>query len=166
MTMRPPPQMGPPRTPAAADQTTSGFAFAQATWDAYFDQSCALTLTTTGSGSEAGGGQPETETTFRVYTVGGLSLPDAAKGAAARDFESVAPVYVLLHGGGLSSLSWALVLLSPSSENTRNQMPAPPARSAATAKPIPSGRKPLRRLGMLPNKGLLRSSTIVIRGGF
>ena len=109
MTMRPAPQMGPPRTPAAADQTTSGFAFAQATWDAYFDQSCALTLTTTGSGSEAGGGQPETETTFRVYTVGGLSLPDAAKGATARDFESVAPVYVLLHGGGLSSLSWALV---------------------------------------------------------
>ena len=50
MTMRPPPQMGPPRTPAAADQTTSGFAFAQATWDAYFDQSCALTLS---SGDES-----------------------------------------------------------------------------------------------------------------
>ena len=107
MTMMPPSQMGPPRARPAADQTTSGFAYAKATWDVYFDASGSVALRSSLSGSEA---EP---IDFQVYTAGGLALPDVGNmgdaGVAAREFAAVAPVYVLLHGGGLSSLSWALV---------------------------------------------------------
>ena len=104
MTMMPPPQMGPPRVQAAVDQTTSGFAYAKATWDVYFEVSGIVGLRSSLSGCEA---EP---TYFQVYTAGGLPLPEVrGGGVAAREFGAVAPVYVLLHGGGLSSLSWALV---------------------------------------------------------
>jgi pimeloyl-ACP methyl ester carboxylesterase len=112
MTMRPPPQMGPPRAAAADDQTSSGFAFAETGWDSYFDQRRTLSLTSGVSGGGNGAESSEqqtTEATFCVYTAGPLLQPEAEGRSPHQLAASVVPVYVLLHGGGLSSLSWGLV---------------------------------------------------------
>jgi pimeloyl-ACP methyl ester carboxylesterase len=88
---------------AAEDQTTSGFAFAETTWDSYLDQRQLISLTTTGSSGSSG------SASFQVYTVG-LSRQQEVEGRSPpRAAAPVVPVYVLLHGGGLSALSWALV---------------------------------------------------------
>jgi len=103
--MMPPPPMGPPRA-RPVDQTTGGFAFAAGAWDDHFDRRGAVTL----AAAEAA------PTEFCVFTAGGLPLPEpepqpaaAAEGQPAGQAAGGSPVFVLLHGGGLSSLSWALV---------------------------------------------------------
>lgn len=105
------PQLGPPRARAAADQTTSGFAYAKATWDTYFDHRLSLVLTLPDLGGCTTEELPADETSFQIYTAGGLVPPDknSSDRPSACASTSAVPVYVLLHGGGLSSLSWALV---------------------------------------------------------
>ena len=78
------------------DQTTSGFAFSPASWDAYFDASREVAVATGVAGARSA--------SLRVYTAGG-----EWGGAGQSPRPSALAVYVLLHGGGLSSLSWAMV---------------------------------------------------------
>jgi hypothetical protein len=89
--MLPPQTMMPGRGQTTLDQTTAGFVFTPGSWDHYFDRRHDVPVAA---------GDTATNTALQAYSVGEIEGTDG---------QAPPVIFVLLHGGGLTSLSWALV---------------------------------------------------------